>query len=327
MPAGLASYIVRRLLITPVILLVVSFVAFALGRYAPSDYVEIAAGGRANPETIERIRHERGLDDPIYEQYGRYMWNVFQGDFGISQNPRGVPVEDVIFPRLWVTVQINVLVLIVTWLIGIPLGTWAALKRGTWMDPFSIGLFLLFASIPVLITVPLLEWILIVKLKLLPTGGWSSDHILGVKIGVFSTHAILPVLVLSLSGVAGLARYMRSQVIEVLDQDFVRTARSKGLRGDVVILRHVLRNAMLPIVTIFGFELAGLFGGSIFVETLLGIPGIGRLAFESVGSRDYDTIMAIVLLGSTTFVLAMLAVDIAYGFIDPRLRSGGSMQQ
>lgn len=326
MPAGLAGYIARRLLIVPFTLLVVSFAAFSLGRFAPGDYVEAQAPPRANPETIERIRHERGLDDPVYEQYVRYIGNLLQGDLGISQSPRGVAVEDVLFPRLWVTVQINILALVFTWLIGIPLGTWAALKRGTWVDPLSIGVFVFLASIPVLISVPILEWVLIVKLKLLPTGGWSTAEYFGVKFGMLSKHAILPVMVLTIGGVAGLARYMRTQMIEVLDQDFVRTAHSKGLRGDVVIMRHVLRNAMLPIVTIFGFELAGLMGGSIFVETLLGIPGVGQLAFQAVTSRDYDTIMAIVLLGSTAFILAMLAVDIAYGFVDPRIRSGGSIQ-
>jgi ABC-type dipeptide/oligopeptide/nickel transport system permease component len=230
----------------------------------------------------------------------------------------------VIFPRLWVTVQINVLVLVFTWLIGIPLGTWAALKRGTWLDPLSIGMFLLLSSVPVLVAVPVLQWLLVLKLGLLPSGGWSDAHYFGIAFGMFSAKAILPVLVLTLSGVAGLARYMRSQVLDVLDQDFVRTAYAKGLRAEVVVFRHVVRNAMLPIVTIFGFELAGLIAGSIFVETLLGIPGIGRLFYDSVGTRDYDTITAIVLLGSTLFVLAMLVVDIAYGFIDPRVRLGGS---
>ncbi len=324
MAPGLASYIVRRLAIVPVILLVVSFVTFALGRFAPSDYVSIQAGARASPATIERIRDERGLNDPVYVQYGRYMWDVLHGDFGTSVKPRGVAVSTVILPRLWVTVQINVLVLMFSWLIGIPLGTWAALKRGTWLDPFSIGTFLLFSSVPVLVAVPLLQWFLVLKLGLLPSGGWSGAHYLGIAFGIFSTKAILPVLILTLSSVAGLARYMRAQVLDVMDQDFVRTARAKGLRAEVVVVRHVLRNAMLPIVTIFGFELAALIAGSIFVETLLGIPGIGRLFYESVNSRDYDTITAIVLLGSTLFVLAMLAVDVAYGFIDPRVRLGGS---
>lgn len=324
MAPGLASYIIRRLAVVPVVLLIVSFATFALGRFAPGDYVQMQAGARANPETIERIREERGLNDPVYEQYARYISHALQGDLGTSVKPRGVPVSDIILPRLWVTVQINSLALLFSWLIGIPLGTLAALKRGTWLDPLSIGSFLVFASVPALISVPLLQWFFVLKLHLLPSGGWSDASFFGVELGIFSAKAVLPVLVLALGGIAGLARYMRAQVLEVLDQDFVRTARAKGLRGDAVVVRHVLRNAMLPIVTIFGFELAALIGGSIFVETLLGIPGMGLLFYESVNSRNYDVMMAIVLLGTTMFIFAMLAVDIAYGFIDPRVRLGGS---
>jgi peptide/nickel transport system permease protein len=323
MAPGLASYILRRLAVVPVVLFVVSFATFTLGRFAPGDYVQQQAGTRANPETIARIQDERGLNDPVYEQYGRYVWNALRGDFGTSVKPRGVPVSDVILPRLWVTVQINVIVLFLSWLIGIPLGTLAALKRGTWVDPVTIAVLLMFASIPVLISVPLLQWFFVLKLHLLPSGGWSDASYFGVDLGIFSGHVVLPVLALTLASGAGLARYMRAQVLDVLDQDFVRTAHAKGLRGDVVVVRHVVRNAMLPIVTIFGFELAGLIGGSIFVETLLGIPGMGLLFYESVNARNYDVMMAIVLLGTTIFVFAMLAVDIAYGFIDPRVRLGG----
>ena len=326
MPAGLATYIIRRLLLLPVILLIVSFATFALGRFAPVDYVEIQAGPRAQPETIERIREERGLNDPVPVQYVRYLGNVLTGDLGVSTRYQGFPVADVIFPRMWISLQYNVVVLVLTFAIGLPLGTWAALRRGTWQDPLSIGVFLFFASVPVLISVPLLQWLFAVKLGVLPSGGWSEAEYLGVELGIFSKHIVLPVLALTLPGVAGIARYMRGQVMEVLDQDFVRTANAKGLKASTVVTRHVARNALLPIVTILGFELAALIGGSIFVETLLGIPGIGLLAFESIKSRDYDTIMAIVLVGSTTFVLAMLLIDIAYGFIDPRIRVGGSVE-
>jgi ABC-type dipeptide/oligopeptide/nickel transport system permease component len=148
-----------------------------------------------------------------------------------------------------------------------------------------------------------------------------------VELGIFSKQAILPVLLITLPSVAGLARYMRTQVIEVMDQDFVRTAQAKGLRADVVVTRHVMRNALLPIVTLLGFELSALFAGSIFVESLLGIPGIGQYTFEAVNSRDYDGIMAVVILGSTMFVMAMLVVDVAYGFIDPRVRLGEGFNQ
>ena len=303
----------------------ISVVTFSLGRWAPGDYVDIQAGPRATAETVERIRETRGLNDPVYEQYVRYMGNFLQGDLGTSIIYRGVDVEDVIFPRMWVTIQYNIVVLILTFSIGIPVGIWAALKRGTWMDPLSIGIFLLFASIPIVVSIPLLQWLFAVKLGWLPSGGWSSQEILGVQIGIFSKEAILPIMILTLPGVAGLARYMRSQVLEVFDQDFVRTARSKGLREPIVVGRHVARNALLPIVTIMGFELAALTAGSIFVETFLGIPGIGRYAFETIGSRDYDSMMAIVLLGSAIFIVANLIVDIAYGFIDPRIRlSGGA---
>jgi peptide/nickel transport system permease protein len=320
---GLAGYILRRMLLVPVVLFIVSIVTFALGRFAPSDYVEVQAGARARPETIERIREERGLTDPVYEQYVRYMGDLLQGDLGTSVRYRGVDVEDVIMPRLWVTLQYNLVVLFFSWLIAIPVGVLAALKRGTWMDPLAIGLFVLLASVPVLAAVPLFQWLFAVQLGWLPTGGWKAREILGVEVGIFSAEAILPIMVLTLVGVAGIARYTRAQILEVLDQDYIRTARAKGLNEGPVITRHVVRNAMLPIVTLVGFELAGLFAGSLILEVLLGIPGIGLYFYESVGSRDYDSIMAMVLLGALIFQLAMLAVDIAYGFIDPRIRTAG----
>lgn len=317
---GLAGYVIRRLLIAPVILLIISAATFSLGRFGPSDYVEKQAGTRARPETIERVREDLGLNDPIYQQYGRYLWNFVQGDLGESVRYRGSSVEDVIFPRLWVTIQYNLVVSILTFAIGIPVGVWAALKRGTWQDPASIGAFLLFRALPVVVTIPVLQWLLAVKFSVLPSGGWSAHDYLGVELGIFSKHAVLPVLVLTLPGIAGVARYMRAQVLEVLDQDFVRTARAKGLAEFVVVMRHVVRNALLPIATLLGFELTALLGGSIFLETLLGIPGIGQFAFESIGSSDYDAIMAIVLIGAASFIFANLLVDVSYGFIDPRIR-------
>jgi ABC-type dipeptide/oligopeptide/nickel transport system permease component len=317
---GVAGYVIRRLLLVPVILVIVSMITFALGRYAPSDYVELQAGPRANPETVERIKEERGLNDPVYEQYARYAWNFLQGDFGESTQVHGVDVESLIGPRLWVTVQYNLVVAVLTFAIALPVGTFAALRRGTWLDPLTIGSFLFFASLPAVVVLPILQWVLAVELNLLPTTGWKARDILGVEIGLLSKEAILPILVLTLPGVAGVARYMRSQVIEVLDQDFVRTARAKGLQEMSVVSRHVVRNALLPITTLVGFELAALFTGSIIIETLLGIPGIGLFAWESLQRRDYDSIMAVVLLGSLTFQIAMLLVDVGYGYIDPRIR-------
>ena len=254
------------------------------------------------------------------------MGGVFQGDFGESSLYQGRSIKDVIFPRLWVTFQYNIMAFILVFAIGLPVGIWAARRQGTWQDPFTMSIFLFFAAIPVLIMVPVLRYILASELGWLPSGGWKVREYFGwLELGIFSKEIIIPTIVLTLPGVAGLARLMRSQVLEVMDQDYVRTARSKGLHEFVVVGRHITRNAMLPIATIMGFALVGLLSGSIFLETLLGIPGIGLYAFAAVFARDYDGIMAIVLIIATFFIVANLAVDIIYGFIDPRIRVGGGL--
>ena len=338
---GVLPYIVRRLAWAPLVLLAVSLITFALGRFGPGDPVRILAGQHPDPQVIERIRQEKGLDDPEFlpgfkfwtadfwqdlpdTQFIRYMRNVFQGNFGESFKYQGQPIRDIVFPRMWVTFQYNLIAFILVFAIGIPVGIWAALRQGTWQDPFSISVFLLFASIPVLIMVPALQYIFALKLRWLPTGGWEVREIFGfLELGIFSKTIIMPTIALTLPGIAGVARLMRAQVLEVLDQDYVRTARAKGLQGITVVSRHVARNALLPITTIMGFALVGLLSGSIFLETLLGIPGIGGYAFEAVGARDYDGIMALVLITATIFIVANLLVDIAYGFIDPRIRVRG----
>ncbi len=322
---GLASYIIRRLLWAPVILLAVSLVTFGLGRFGPGDPIQILQGQYRDPEVRERIADELGYNDNFFVQYGRYMKNFVTGDLGTSLTYRGLPVADVIFPRLWVTIQYNLLALVLIFAIGLPAGIWAALRRGTWMDPFIISLFLFFASVPVLVSIPVMQWLFALKLGWLPSGGWEVREFFGVEIGLLNKRAILPVIILTLPGIAGVARYMRAQVLEVLSEDYVRTARAKGLAEFTVVSRHIARNALLPLATIMGFALVGLLGGSIFLETLLGIPGIGSYAFEAVFNRDYDSIMAIVLITSTAFVAANLLVDITYAFIDPRIRLGGGV--
>jgi len=323
---GLASYIVRRLLWAPVILLAVSLATFALGRFGPGDPIQILQGQYRDPEQRERIAEELGYHDSFFTQYWRYMKGAVRGDFGEGLSPRGFPVNDVLFPRLWVTFQYNLLALIIIFAVGIPAGIWAALRHGTWMDPFTIGVMLFFTSVPVLVTIPVLQWLFALKLDVLPSSGWEVHEYYGVEIGVLSKRIILPLLVLTLPGFAGVARYMRAQVLEVLDQDYVRTARAKGLAEFTVVSRHIARNALLPLATMMGFALVGLLGGSIFLETLLGIPGVGEYAFNAVFARDYNAIMAIVLITSTAFIIANLAVDIMYAFIDPRIRLGAGME-
>jgi ABC-type dipeptide/oligopeptide/nickel transport system permease component len=320
---GILPYIVRRLLWAPFVLLAVTLATFALGRFGPGDPIEILQGQYNNPEVVARIREERGLDDPFFNQYGRYMWDALHGQLGTSTTYLGVPVEDVIFEKMWVTVQYNLLALIIIFVVGLPAGIWAALRRGTWQDPLTISILLLFRSLPVLVTIPILQYILAIKLGWLPSSGWVERDILGLKLGIFDKRIIMPLLVLSLPGIAAVARLMRAQTLEVLDQDFVRTARAKGLREFVVVSRHVARNALLPMTTIVGFALVGLLGGSLFVETLFGIPGIGQFVWKAVLSYDYDVMMAVTLITATAFILVNLVTDIAYGFIDPRVRLGG----
>ena len=320
---GILPFVVRRLMWAPFVLLAVSLATFALGRFGPGDPVEILQGQYHDPAVVERIRHERGLDDPFFVQYGRYMRDVLQGDLGTSVAPLGRPVEDIIFDKMWITIQYNLVALFIIFAIGIPVGIWAALRQGTWQDPLTIGFFLFFRSVPVLVTIPILQFIFALKLGWLPSGGWVERDFLFLKIGILDKRIIMPILALSLPGIAAVARLMRAQTLEVLDEDFVRTARAKGLREVVVISRHVARNALLPMTTIVGFALVGLLGGSLFVETLFGIPGIGQFVWEAVGNRDYDVIMAVTLITATAFILANLVTDIAYGFIDPRVRLGG----
>jgi len=320
---GILPYIVRRLVWAPFVLLAVTLATFALGRFGPGDPIEILQGHYHNPEVVARIREERGLDDPFFVQYGRYMWDVLHGKLGTSYTYEGVAVEDIIYEKMWVTVQYNLLALIIIFAIGLPAGIWAALRQGSWQDPFTISLLLLFRSVPVLVTIPILQYIFAIKLGWLPSGGWVERDVLGLKLGIFDKRIIMPLLVLSLPGIAAVARLMRAQTLEVLDQDFVRTARAKGLREFVVVSRHVARNALLPMTTIVGFALVGLLGGSLFVESLFGIPGIGQFVWKAVLNYDYDVMMAVTLITATAFIAVNLVTDIAYGFIDPRVRLGG----
>jgi ABC-type dipeptide/oligopeptide/nickel transport system permease component len=325
------AYLFRRLLWVPIILFFVSFVTFALARFGPGDPVRVAAGQFRDPEAFARVREARGLDKPVYEQYYIYMKGVLtRFDFGESFRYRDYKVNEIVFPAIWRTLQYNSIALVITLALGIPLGVFAARKQGTWMDPTSISIFLALQSIPLLVVIPFALLFFSLKLGVLPASGWPQDcnvqlHFLGQNyecIGVISKEAIIPVLALSIPGVAVWGRYTRAFTLEVMKEDYVRTARAKGLSEFKVLTRHVLRNALLPLSTIIAFALVGLLEGSFFIETLTGVPGVGRLAFDSIGSRDYDMIMTIVLIGASSFVVASIAIDIAYTLIDPRVRLG-----
>ena len=311
----MGTYIVRRLVWLPIILLIISFITFSLGRFGPGDPVELLMGQYNDEKVIERIREQRGLNDNIFVQYGRYVKNVVHGDFGESFKYRGRTVAELLKKKMWVSAQLNIAALILSVSIGIPLGLFAALKQGTLWDTAAVAMTLLGQSIPIFLTAPVLLLVFALKLDILPTHGWG---------GFFDTRIILPAVAMGVPGIAIITRLTRASTLEVISQDYVRTARAKGLPESIVQRRHILRNSMIPVITMLGFSLAGLAFTSFIVERFFGIPGIGNLFIESIFARDYPIINAVIIIGTTLFVLANLIVDLIYPWLDPRIRLGGA---
>lgn len=312
MGPGLLGYTVRRLLWAIPVLFVISVIVFAMMRLAPGDPAETILGSRFQEEEAAALRAKYGYDQPLYEQYFTYMNNLFHGDLGVSTRHRDFTVRDVIVPKIWVSTQIGFMAIVITFALGIPVGVYAALARGTFVDPMVISFWLLLDAIPVFVLINFCQWFFTLKVGLVGLG----------YEGVWSTHMILPVLILSLPGVAGVARLMRASVIAVVNEDYVRTARAKGLKESTVVITHITRNALLPMVTVIGLSLPGITGGALFLEMLYGIPGIGREALDAVLLPDFDVVLALVLFSSALFVLANVVVDLVYAVIDPRIRLG-----
>ena len=305
------TYSLRRLLWTPVLLLIISFFVFLLGTYGPGDPVEVRLGHNYTPERAERLRDRLGLNDPFFVQYIRFVGRAVRGDLGESLTFQNRDVITLIAPKLLTSAQLNIAGSIIAIGFGVPLGFYAARRQGTWIDPTLVFCALIIFALPVFFTGPFAILIFAVNLDWVPVSGWG---------GLFDYRVVLPALTTGLPGIAIFVRLMRASTLDVLGQEYIQTARSKGLSAGVVNYRHVARNALLPIVTILGFTVAGLFGGSLITELMFGIPGIGRLALESVFSRDYPVIMALTLLGATALVVANLIIDIVYTIVDPRIR-------
>ena len=323
----MAAYVIRRILWLPVILLIVSFLTFVIARFGPGDPVSIAAGQFRDPEVLAQVRAERGLDGSMVEQYVRWLTGAVQGDFGDSFLQQGFTVSELIFPKMWVSAQLGFLSLVMVFGLGVPLGLLSARLNGTWIDPFIISALLFLRAVPVIVLIPPILWLFAVQFDVLPVGGWDGLFEIWwiggvIAIPIPDPHLYIPLFVLSIGGFAGVARLVRITALEVQNEDYIRTARAKGLPESTVQIRHVLPNSLLPVVTVVGFALVGILEGAFFTETLLGIPGIGRFTFEAVVSRDYDVIMAITTILATVFVLMNLAVELTYGWIDPRIRLG-----
>ena len=303
-------YIARRILWLPFLLLAVSSVTFSLGMYGPGDPVQVMLGPKYNEETAERLRKSLGLDRPVPVQYFDYVSGVIVGDFGESLRYRR-SVSSILFKKMWVSFQVNFAAMLVSLLVGLPLGFWIAHRQGSWVDPAAITLSLVLMSIPIMVSISLVLWGLCLKLSLVPCSGWG---------GLFDTRIIVPAITMGIPGIAGLARLMRASTLDVLGQDFVRTAHAKGLSPLLIDQRHILKNALIPIITILSFSLAGMLTTGFITERLLGIPGVGDFAIQAIFNRDYPVIMAFTLILSTAFVVANLIADIAYTMVDPRIR-------
>jgi len=310
---GPIPFIIRRILVAIPILIFVTAATFFLGRFAPGDPITVRTGGRASPDQVRLVRQTLGLNDPVPVQYLRYMLNLAHGDLGTSLRHPGVKVSELIFPKIAVSAQLLLIPSILIFVLGLPLGVYTATRQGQWQDPLTIGSLLFVAAIPELLMIPVLQVVFAIKLRWLPVGGWD---------GILSSRMILPGIVLTIPSLGGLARLMRGSILQVLGEDFIRTARAKGLQERVVLVRHVARNAMLPIVTAIVYTLFGLLSGDFFVEFLFGIPGVAREALSSIGSRDYDEFMAITIIGAVAFIIANLVLDIIYTLVDPRISYG-----
>jgi oligopeptide transport system permease protein len=300
-------YIIRRLLWAALGLLVVAFITFSLMHLVPGGPWDKQK--ELDPQVIENLNKKYGLDKPFYEQFVNYIWNAVHGDLGVSYQYQDRSVTDIIMQGLPITATLGITAFIMAILIGIPLGMIAALKQNSVIDYISVMFATVFASIPSFVLGIFLVIIFAVQLHWLPTGGWGSLR-----------QIILPAFALAALPAAYIARISRASVLDVVRQDYIRTARAKGLSERIVLTRHILRNAMIPVTTIAGPEFAGLISGSFIIESLFSIPGIGRLFVLGINARDYGLIMGTVLFYAFAVAIVNLAVDILYGIIDPRIR-------
>jgi len=319
------NYIIRRLAQAVLTLFVISILIFGLISSVPGGIMSAyAENPNMTPEDLTRIKARYGLDDPVPVRYAKWLGNALTGDWGDSFTSKRPAITE-IAERLPNTILLMGIMLIVTLLIAIPLGIISAIKQYTWFDHITTTLAFAGQSLPVFWFGLLLIIIFAVTLKgvdgrpLLPGSGMAT---LGAPFSIWDRvrHLILPVTMLAFVSAAGYMRYLRSSMLDVIHEDYIRTARAKGLRERIVIYKHALRNALIPLITLIGLDLPALFGGALFTETMFAWPGIGRLYFNAALKTDYPVVMAILMIQSTLVILSSLLVDILYASLDPRIR-------
>jgi peptide/nickel transport system permease protein len=310
------ALIVRRIISTIPVMAFVALFVFSLLYIAPGDPAAVIAGDQASPADVERIRASLGLDRPYLVRFGEWFFRVLQGDLGTSIFT-SLPVTQLIGQRIEPTLSLMVLTLILAVSIAVPLGVIAAWKAGTWVDRAVVGFAVFGFSVPVFVIGYLLAYVFALKLDWLPVQGYTP---ISQGIWPWFKNLILPAITLGTVYIALIARITRATMLEVLQQDYVRTAQAKGVNSRDVLFLHSLKNAAVPVVTIIGIGVALLIGGAVVTESVFAIPGLGRLTLDAILRRDYPVIQGVVLIFSFVYVLVNLAVDLIYTLVDPRIR-------
>lgn len=310
------GYLIRRILAAIPVMGVVALFVFLLLRLTPGDPAAILAGDNATPEQLDRIRTSLGLNEPLVTQFVTWIGRLLQGDLGVSLISN-VPVAKMLASRVEPSISIAIATIILAIVIAVPLGVIAAWKHGTWIDRFVTGLSVIGFSVPVFVIGYLLVKVFAIELRWLPVQGFRS---LSGGIGPFVERLILPTLTLSSIYIALIARMTRAAMLDVLGEDYIRTARAKGIAEIGVLLRHGLRNAAVPVITVIGTGFALLISGVVVTESVFNLPGVGRLTVDAVLARDYPVIQAMILLTSGIYVAVNLIIDVAYTLLDPRIR-------
>jgi peptide/nickel transport system permease protein len=319
----MTAYIIRRLFIAIIILFIVTLIVFFSIRLLPGDPLVIFLGQQASQGGIstaelDRLREEYGLNDPIMVQYGNWLWGILRGDLGTSIYYH----EDVgalMGERFPITLHLGLLAFIINIVVGVLMGVAAAIRRGTWIDAVSTALANIGICIPVFWLAILMIYLFGLKLDLLPIHGYTSPF---KDLWLNTQQIIMPVFCMTITMMATTARLARSSMLEVTRQDYIRTAWSKGLRERSVIMGHALKNGLIPVITLLGIGLGMVFAGSVLIETIFAIPGVGRLLVTSIFAQDYVVIQSGTLVIATIIILVNLLVDISYGWLDPRIRFG-----
>ena len=303
------SYIIKRILIAIPILIGIVFLIFAMLQIVPGNPIAVMMKEKANPEVIANLTERMHLNDPWYIRFVRYIWDALHGDFGISYKMKNREVSDMIMDAFPNTVKLTVAALIIAWVIGIPTGIISAVKRGSWLDSVLMTFSLCGVSMPTFWVALLFQYVFGHTLRILPISGFSSFE-----------HLIMPAFVLGWSYSGSIARMTRTNLLEAMHNDYIRTARAKGLKESGVIRLHALKNAMMPVVTMMAMQVAGMLSGAVMTETIFSIPGLGRITVDAIKNRDMPLLQGSTIFAAALIILGNLVADIAYSFLDPRIR-------